>query len=224
MDIILLNNDAVKLMRQGREVISDFRSALAKLHCVDQHEGVDLADKVTPNFLSVRSAALDHSLFNTSSYEDHHAFSLFDRALIIDGNAKLVAASSIAGRDCTTAVVLFNSGLALHLRGIRDICSRQTSFKTALWLYKMAFDILERCSDSNDEVNRLVYLAAVNNMGHIYSHFCEGREAQHCLQLLHTMIETVKSSGIDVLSDEYLQFYMNASILRGREVSAAAAA
>jgi hypothetical protein len=91
----------------------------------------------------------------------------------------------------------------------------------------MAFGILERCSESEyHEVNQLVYLAVMNNMGHIYSHFCEGRGAQRYLQLLQTMLETMKSSGIDILSDEYLPFSMNVLILLvgGQEVAAAAAA
>jgi tetratricopeptide (TPR) repeat protein len=229
MDTIALNNNAVDLMRQGNleEVTSDFRSALAKLHRVNQHEVADLTDKVPPTFLSVRSVALEHSLLNTSSYpyqQDHHAFSLFERALVID-DAELAAVSSVAGQDCTSAVILFNTGLALHLQGMRDICSQQTSFKRALWFYHTAFEILERCtSNSDDKVNCLVYLAAMNNMGHIYSNFCEGREAQRCLQLLQTMLETMQSSDIDILSDEYLQFYMNVLTLRGQEVAAAAAA
>jgi hypothetical protein len=228
MNTILLNNNAVYLMQQGQDVVSDFRSALAKLHHVrEQHKGVDLGDKVAPNLLLIRSVPLDLSLSSpSSSYQDHHALSLFDRALIID-DAKSAAASSVAGRDCTTAVILFNTGLALHLKGIRDISSRQTSFKKALQLYTMAFGIQEDSdsdSDCIDEVSLLVYLAAMNNMGHIYSYFCEGRAAQHCLQFLYSMLETAKSSGIDVLSDEYLPFSMNALILLGREDAAAAAA
>jgi tetratricopeptide (TPR) repeat protein len=225
MDAILLNSNAVNLMQQGNfeKVASDFRSALAILHRVDQHEGVDLADKMTPNCLSVRSVPLENSLFNTSSHQDHHAFSLFDRALVID-DAKLEAASFIAGQDSTTAVVLFNAGLALHLQGRRNICLRQTSLKKALQLYTMAFDILERWLDSDDEVNRLVYLAAVNNMGHIYAHFCEGRKAQYCLQSLYAMLESMKTSGIDIFSNEYLPFSTNALTLRGQEVASAAAA
>jgi hypothetical protein len=228
MDTILLNNNAVDLMRRGNyeKVTSDFRSALVRLHRVDQNEDVSLADRVAsnaPTFLSVRSVPLEHSFLNTFSCQDHHAFSIFDRALVID-DAELAAVSSIAGQDCTSAVVLFNTGLALHLHGRREIRLQQTSFKSALWFYKMAFEILERCLDSNDEVNRLVYLAAINNMGHIYSHFCEGRETQHCLYLLQNMLVTMQNSDIDILSDEYLQFYMNVLILRGQEVAAAAAA
>jgi tetratricopeptide (TPR) repeat protein len=226
MDTIALNNNAVDLMQQGNfeKGNADFRSALVKLQRVDQHEDVDLADNVVATtFLSVRSVPLEHSLLNASSCQDHHAFSLFDRALVID-DAELAAVSSIAGQDCTSAVVLFNTGLALHLQGRRDISSRQVCFKKALRLYTMAFQIQETCSDSDDEVNHLVYLAAINNMGHIYSHFCEGRETRHCLHLLHTVLETAKSVGIDVLSDQYLLFSMNALILLGEDVAAAAAA
>jgi hypothetical protein len=228
MDTIALNNMAVDLMRQGylQEVTSDFRSALVELHRVDPHEDVYITDKMTPKFLSVWSVPLEHSLFNntSSSYQDHHAFSLFDRALVID-DAELAATSSIAGQNCSAAVVLFNMGLAFHLQGKRDIRSQHTSFKNALWFYNSAFEILERCSDSDDdEVNQLVYLAVINNMSHIYLHFCEGREAQHCLHLLQTMLEAMKSSGIDILSDEYLPFSMNVLVLRGQEVAAAAAA
>jgi tetratricopeptide (TPR) repeat protein len=226
MDIILLNNNAVNLMQQGNfeKVASDFRAALAIIHRVDQqHEGVDLADKVTPDCLSVRSVSLENYLFHPSSHQDHHAISIFDRGLVID-DAKLAAGSSTAGQDCTTAIVLLNAALALHLQGRRNICLQQTRLKKALQLYRMAFDILEKWLDSGDEVNRLVYLAAVNNMGQIYAHFCEGSKAQHCLQLLYTMLDAMKSSGIDIFNDEYLPFSMNALILWGQEVAAAAAA
>jgi predicted Zn-dependent protease with MMP-like domain len=227
MDTIALNNNAVDLMRQGylHDVNPDFRLALDKLHRIDEQEDVNLADNfVTPTFLSVRSVPLEHSLSNSSSYQDHHIFSLFDRALVIDG-AELVAASSNADKDCSAAVVLFNTGLAFHLQGRRDIRSQQTSFKKALSFYKMAFEILERCSKSEEEeVNQLVHLAVVNNMGHINSHFCEGTEAQNCLHLLQTMLETMKSSGIDILNHEYLPFSMNVLSLRGQAVAAAAAA
>jgi hypothetical protein len=225
MDTIALNNNAVDLMRQGnsQQVASDFRSALVNLHSVIRHEYVDLAEKLTPAFLSVRSVPLEGSLFHTPSYQEHHAFSLFDRALVID-DAELAAASSIAGQNCTSAVVLFNMALSLHLQGRRDIRSRHTSFKKALALYKLAVETLEISNDGDDGGNRLAYLAALNNMGHIYFHFCEGREAQHCIQLIQSMLATMKSSGIDICSYEHLPFYINVVILRGQEVAAAAAA
>jgi hypothetical protein len=73
-------------------------------------------------------------------------------------------------------------------------------------------------SGDGDEVNRLCILP-VNNMGHIYCTFVG--KAQHCLQLLFATLVTVKSSGIDIYSDDYRPF-MNALILWGQKSRRAA--
>jgi hypothetical protein len=224
METIALNNEAVVLMRQGKvqEVAPYFISALLKLHRVDQHKHVDRADKFAPSFLSVRSVPLEHSLFNTSSYQEHQVFSLFDRPLVID-DAELVLASSFAvdSSNCASAVILFNMGLALQLQGMQGLCPLQMSFKKALRFYRMAKAILER---SNDEVDGLVYLAVANNMGHIYSHFCETSKAKRCLEWLQSILEVVNGSEVCMLGDEYHPFQMNVLILHGQDAVAAAAA
>jgi tetratricopeptide (TPR) repeat protein len=228
MDTIVLNNDAVVLMRQGnlQEVAPYFISALVKLHRVDQRKHVDRTDKFAPSFLSVRSVPLEHSLFNTSSYQDHHVFSLFDRPLVID-DAELVLASSsfaVESSNCASAVILFNMGLALQLQGMQSLCPLQTSFEKALRFYRMAKAILERSTGSNDEVDGLVYLAVANNMGHIYSHFCETSKAKRCLEWLQSILEVVNGSEVCMLGDEYHPFQMNVLILHGQDAVAAAAA
>jgi hypothetical protein len=225
MDAIALNNNAVVLMRQCnlKEVTSNFIAALSKLHRVDQHEDVNLADKLTPTYLSVRSVPLEDSLFNTSSYQDHHAFSLFDRPLVID-DAELALVSSFAVKSCASAVIMFNMGLALQLQGMHNLCPLQKSFSNALRFYKKATQILERCTDSDDEVNCLVYLAVANNMGHIYSHFNETSKVQRCLEWLQTILEAVKDSEVYILGDDYHPFHMNVLILHGQDALAAAAA
>jgi tetratricopeptide (TPR) repeat protein len=237
MDTVALNHDGVDLMRQGnyQEAISVFRTvlrellprtALGDILCrVDQDEDVDLIDKVTRTFLSVRSVPLKNSLslFN-SSYQDHHTFSLFDRALIIDAT-ELVASSFTAGKICTAVVFLFNMGLAHQLQGMQELYSQQMHFKAAMRLYKMATEILERCRRaSGDDANGLLYLAVTNNMGHIYSHFCKTRVVQRCLKWLHNILENMERSNTDTLGDEFLPFYLNAQILRGQTALAAAAA
>jgi hypothetical protein len=228
MDTVALNGDAVSRMRQGnyQEAISVFRTALGEiLRRVDQDEDVGLTDKVTRTFLSVRSVPLEHSLslFNSSSYQDHHVFSLFDRALVID-SAELAAASSIAGQNCATAVVLFNMGLANQLQGMQDLPSQQTNFKKAMRHYIIATEILDRCTVSGDEVSGLLYLAVSNNMGHIYSHFCETKVAHRCLEWLHNILGSMARSNVDTLGDEYLPFHLNVMILHGQAALAAAAA
>jgi tetratricopeptide (TPR) repeat protein len=225
MDTIALNNDAIVLMRQGhlQEVASFFISALVKLQRIDQHEHVDLADKCATSSLSVQSVPLEHSLFNTSSYQEHHAFTLFDRPLVID-DTELVLASSFAVESCTAAVILFNMGLALQLQGMQNVYLLQTSFKRALRYYQMASKILERTAGSNDEVDSLVYLAVANNIGHIYSHFCEISKAKRCLEWLQRILEVVKDSEVYMVSDEYLPFQMNVLVSHGQDAVAAAAA
>jgi hypothetical protein len=228
MDPILLNTKAVDLMRQGKlkEATSDLRAALGELlRRVGQREDVDLADKVTPNYLSIRSVPLEESLslVENSSNQDHHAFSLFDRALVIE-NADL-AAVSIADQSCATAVVMYNMGLALQLQGMQDLRSKQANFKKATRLYQMATNVLEGRTGSEDHVSSgLVYLAVSNNMGYIYSHFCNTSEAQRCLTWLFTILQAMGISNTDILGDEYLPFHLNIVVLHGQHALAAAAA
>jgi tetratricopeptide (TPR) repeat protein len=229
MDIIAFNTRAVVLMQQGsfQEAISVFRTALGELlsPATDDHkqEDTDATDSVTPPLLSVRSVPFEHSLYKSSSYQDHHAFTLFDRPLVIDG-AGLALVSSFAVENCTSAVILFNMGLALQLEAMQDLRPLQTSFLKALRFYKMATEILERCTGSDAEVNCLVYLAVANNIGHIYSHFCETSKAQRCLEWLQTILENARVSEVNILGDEYHPFRMNVLILHGQDVVAAAAA
>jgi tetratricopeptide (TPR) repeat protein len=228
MDIITLNNNAVKLMQQGnfQKAVSFFRGALRDLlHLVaeDQQQHMDLADKVARSFLPVRSVPLGDSLslFKSSSNQDHHAFSIFDRALLIDSIDFEASYSSIAGQNRTSAVILFNMGLAYQLLGMQDLRSQQTSFVTAMQLYQMAADILQ---DSGDEVDGLTCLAVSNNMGHIFSHFCETSGTKLCLDRLQAGLHAIQSSDVDVLEDEYLPFHMNVLVLHGQAAGAAAAA
>jgi tetratricopeptide (TPR) repeat protein len=230
MESIPLNAQAVVLMQQGsfQEAISVFRTAIGELlgrPAGDDHqqENMDTTDNATPKLLSVRSVPLEHSLLNTSSCQDHHAFSLFDRPLVIDG-AELATVSSFAVENCVSAVILFNMGLALQLQGMRNVDSLQTSYLKALIFYKMATEILERCTNSDDEVNCLVYLAVANNMGQIYSTFCETSKAQQCLEWLQTILEAAKDSDAYILGDECHQFRMNVLIVHWQHAAAAAAA
>jgi hypothetical protein len=227
MDIIQLNTKAVELMRHGRlqEALSNFREALDEvLGRVDQH-GEDPANKVTSSFLSVRSVPLEEtlSLVKASSRHEHHAFSVFGRALVID-DAELVTASSIAGQKCATTVVMYNMGLAHQLQGMQDLRFQQVNFKKAMIFYQLATDVLEGSTGTKDQVSGLVYLAVSNNMGHIFSHFCNTKEAQYCLTWLFTILQAMEIYDTDILGDEYLPFHLNVLILHGQDAVAAAAA
>jgi tetratricopeptide (TPR) repeat protein len=225
MDIITLNANAIDLMRQGnfQDAIPVFRVALNELQdrlTYDQKQDMDLADKVTRTFLPVRSIPLRDALsllHPPSFYEDHHAFCIYDRALLIDSTDS-VATSSMAGQLSTAAALLFNLGLAYQLLGMQDLRSRESSFKRAMAVYHIATGIFGH--SVGDDVNGLTYLAVSNNMGHIYSHFCETRETQQCLD---SLLEGLYSfPNIDIRGDEYLQFHMNLVVQHGQGAAAAA--
>jgi tetratricopeptide (TPR) repeat protein len=226
LDTIALNHDAVYLMRHGcyQQAISVFRTALHG-SILQPDEDKDLANTVTHTSLSIRSVPLEASLalFSSSSYQDHHTFSLFDRALVID-DAELAAASSIAGQNSTAVVVLFNMGLAYQLQGMQDLRSQQTNFKKAMSFYNTATEILDRCTAYGDDVNGLLYLAVSNNLGHIYSHFCETAVVQRCLEWLNLILESMQRFNLHTAGNEYLPFHLNVLILRGQYALAAGAA
>jgi hypothetical protein len=224
MNIIALNANAVDLMRRGHvaEAISVFRVAVSELlqSVGGQEQDMDLADKVTRTFLlPVRSVPLgDNTL--SPLFQDHQAFSIFDRPLLIDTTG-VAAAYSLADQNCLSVVILFNMGLAYQIFGMQDIRLQQTSFKKAMKLYQMATATLEK---SSDEGNCLVSLALSNNMGHIYSHFYETSETQRCLDCLQAGLRAFHSSNMDILDECLLPFHVNVLVNRGQASVPAAAA
>jgi hypothetical protein len=226
MDIFALNTNAVDLMRRGdlQQAISVFRVAVSELvQSVDdeKEQDIDLADKVNRSFLSVRSVPLGDTL--SLLFQDHHAFSIFDRPFLID-TTDLAAACSLEGQNCLSVIMLFNMGLAYQLLGMQDLRSEQTSFKKAMKLYQMATTILGSSGDEA-EGTCLVCLALSNNKGHIYSHFCEANETQHCLDNLQAGLHAFHSSNVQIFEAEYLlPFHMNVLVLHGQTLAAAGAA
>jgi len=59
-----------------------------------------------------------------------------------------------------------------------------------------------------------------NNMGHIYSHFCETEEAQRCLEWLRIVLEVSQSCDEDMLGNECMLFRLNIFILHGQDTAA----
>jgi hypothetical protein len=234
MDVIAVNNSAVNLMRQGslHTAIPSFHSALHELHRItgsqQQNMKMDhiapIADHNSGNrpfVRKVRSIPLGDTL-KSSIYQDQDAFSIFDRAFFIDSSASSASTYSSEGQNFTTTVLLYNMGLAHQLLGMQDFPSRQRNLKKAAKLYRMAAAILGKFGD---EANSLVFLAVLNNMGHIYSHFCDTQESQRCVDSLQAGLYAIQQdSEVEILEDEFSAFQMNVLIMRGQNKVAAAAA
>jgi tetratricopeptide (TPR) repeat protein len=225
MDIIEVNNNAVNLMRRGsfRKAIPFFLSALRELHRITglQRQSTNMnpidddSKRSRTLVREVRSVALGDTLsyLKPSIYQDQDAFSVFDRAFLIDSSASASIYSS-EGQNFTTTVLLYNMGLAHQLLGMQDLPSRQRNLKKAMKVYRMAAAI----------ANDLVSLAVSNNMGHIYSYFCETQESQRCLDYLQAGLKEIQQdSKVEILAEEFRAFQMNVLIMHGQKVAAAAA-
>jgi tetratricopeptide (TPR) repeat protein len=224
MDIIELNNNAVGLMRQGsfQKAIPSFLSALRELHRItgEQKQNMNMGpidddSTVNSTFVrKVRTVPLGDALsvLKPSIYQDQDAFSIFDRAFLID-SSDLASIYSNEGQNSTTSVLLYNMGLAYQLLGMQDFRSQQRNLKKAMKVYRMAAAV----------ANDLVSLAVSNNKGHIYSYFCETQDSQRCLDSLQAGLNEIRDSKVEILVDEFSAFQMNVLIMHRQKVVAAAA-
>jgi tetratricopeptide (TPR) repeat protein len=228
MDIIAVNNNAVKLMHQGsfHEAIPLFLSALRELHRITgvqkQSMNMDTIDgdnSTRSTFVrEVRSIPLGDALsyLKPSIYQDQDAFSIFDRAFLIESSdLSSSTINSSEGQHFTAPVLLYNMGLACQLLGMEDVRSQHSNLKKAMKAYRMAAAIA-----SND----LVSLAVSNNMGHIYSQFCDTQESQRCLDSVQAGLCAIEDSEAEILEDEFSAFEMNVLIMHGQKTVASAAA
>jgi tetratricopeptide (TPR) repeat protein len=231
MDIIAVNTNAVDLMRQGsfQKAIFFFRAALRELHLITgaqkQNMNTPPTDEVEMSRTfrrEVSSVPLGDALLvlKPSIYQDHDAFSIFDRAFLID-SSDLVSVHSVKGQNYATTVLLFNMGLAYQLLGMQDFRSQCTSLKKAMKIYQMTVAMLE---NSGGEENGLICLALSNNMSHIYTHFCETQESQRCLDCLQENLIAIHNSNVEILVDEFRAFQMNVLLMHRKRAVAAAAA
>jgi tetratricopeptide (TPR) repeat protein len=229
MDIIAVNNNAVYLLRQGsfHKAIPFFLSAVRELHRItwDQKQNMRNIDPIDDRSFvqEVRSVPLGDTLsyLKPSIYQDQDAFSIFDRAFLIDSSASASTYYSEEGQHYLTTVLLYNMGLAYQLLGMEDLLSQRKNLKKAMKIYQMTAAILEK---SGDEANVLVFLAVSNNMGHIYSHFCETQDSQRCLDCLLEGLNKIQDSKVKIRVDEFRAFQMNVMMMHGQRTLAAAAA
>jgi tetratricopeptide (TPR) repeat protein len=228
MDIIATNNNGVNLMRQGsfRKAIPFFLSAVRELHRItgEQKENMNMDTIDDRTFVrEARSVPLGDTLsyLKPSIYRDQGTFSVFDRAFLIDSSDLAYLSSSEEGQHCATTVLFYNMGLAYQLLGMEDISSQRKNLRKAMKVYQMAAAILEK---SGDEANDLICLAVSNNMGHIFSHFCETQDSQRCLDCLLAVLNNIQDSKVKIRVDEFRAFQTNIMMMHGQSALAAAAA
>jgi len=110
---------------------------------------------------------------------EYDAFLLFDRALTITPKIDHLLKDSEPLQYLTLVVLLYNTGLCLHLEGLRKGHSHM--LRQAQQFYDMSYSILCEGSLSNEPLlSALPRMALLNNIGHIHAQFGSFNHACMC--------------------------------------------
>lgn len=163
---------------------------------------------------------------NNGAVLPENVFMLFDQAFIPASSPESVdGAASPRYQELAYAFILYNLGLALHMKGMEHEKHYQ-SLHLAVKFYRMALAVLEQhCDDGRPSEIVLLLLALFNNIGHIRSHFADINEALHCVQWLRSLV-TAKSPLLmnSHLREEHSFFTLSILIPPGLEFALAPAA
>jgi len=204
--IIHQNTKAIEFMNNGLfgEAIDMLNGAL---QCVQMgiiescNEGAD-QETSGMNILRIGDSP---SIPHQSDFSRDGLFELFDKAIVMETTSNdhdlLLAGSTGSQAICA---LLFNLGLAYHLSNKLD---------KALKIYRIAAYLLESSSDL-DEIDDLIILGTINNLGCIYANFFKTAEARRCLKTIRIVLENWLHDPLNLgdLPEVYFHFYLTAFV------------
>lgn len=226
-NVARINENAVSSLIAGdyQKSLSISRVALGMLRNVRQNAPTRenffvLKAKTFHDYkLRVRSALLPNSR-GTTCEENTGAFEIFNRALLLE-HEELCQMESTRQDITVAVVVLYNSGLCHHLRGLQHGNSKDIA--TAAKMYTSAYCILAGPEMIPYEQDALLMLAILNNLGHIYQNcLCEYTQAWDCLSALNECLASIEEG--DLSDDEYIFFSMASGLGMSRNFIATPAA
>lgn len=177
--VLAVNENAVRLMRSGKftQAIQYLEAALRRVH-------VSVVGLVTVDLQSRKNEGIQIKMIEVPDYGSvSSAFSFFNKAMIVGRNSssRSDGCCGLTG-NLMAMVLLFNTALALHSLG------QEVFLRKAVKCYRMAMALSAGTVDSNSVVERLVYVASVNNLGYIHYCFSEKEEATNCLTVLRIVL------------------------------------
>lgn len=111
-----------------------------------------------------------------------------------------------------TMGLFYNLGLAHHLAGLLDASESQDHLKEAVAFYKYSLALLQ----SQEDIPRFetwctFALGLLNNMGHIFYHFCKTEEARACSDEIELLLESYDIPFLSVEEEEFFATILCAS-------------
>ncbi|EEC48433.1 predicted protein [Phaeodactylum tricornutum CCAP 1055/1] len=204
-----LNDHAVCLLQHEdySNGLTFLRKGLREILCIIRNQSQHKNDINTASEISISLVTISESTRGDSD----NCFSLLNRGLTFTSTGT----SPNSGNTHTkvTSVLLYNSGLACHLQGLKSGSSAH--LKKAVQFYEMALSAIDSLGTGRDDFSALALLALANNKGHIKSCFFETEETRSCLELLSGTFSSISHPSAIMGESEYLVFFM--SLLYGQQ-------
>ena len=188
-----LNNRAVARFAEGRledaqrvlqRALDDFLGSILRPQEEDHAENVDVVDR--PNMESTRDpktiqlpAKVDEAY---TAFSPYNAYSLYDRAIEVSNQQ--------IHPDEMPVVLLYNTGLALHARGL---CKANNGLlRQAMEIYNMAYVLTKESAVIASPILRVACVAILANMSNIHAHFGNDSQAFSLYNCLRGAFEQAK--------------------------------
>jgi hypothetical protein len=192
-------DELIKAIEVLRQCLVPVITAANNVSCHDSSNDTVLGDGQHYTFRSVPT-----SIYAFLDHHDDNSFYLFKRAILVEECDHTLTPSDRL-MNYISMVVAYNLGLAHHLLGMQNGDNQRKNYSKALTMYHAAYDLMMECPADNRD---LLYLAVLNNMGHIYNYSFDSRNSQACLEGMEFIVMPYSSNG-KKMSDDYTPFLMN---------------
>jgi len=197
-------SDAIGKLRSAvRSVVPDFHSVLA-----------DHSESESVELLEIKFVPLRETFdSNQSFYAHYNGYYVYANAISFPVT-EMDETKSLSDSDLTliSAILLFDLGLAFHLRGLQVATKCQEHYlNNSLRIYDMALAVLENCESvprTIDVPTNFLRMALYNNMGHIYLILLNEENELWCIHRLE-MIISIDEACDELLLEEISQFQLN---------------
>lgn len=221
--VSITNNEAVNvfLRRGGHEMcINLLHKALEGLRSVMSEDHT--ATEPLPRGACFSAVPVDEAESSTlMAASPANFFTIYPQAFTFQYNGRVVDEPSSFE---VSVALLFNTGLAHHLRGMRHPTSCQSDLKEALHYYKLGLALVRQnagiCSQSN--AFYLISLALLNNAGHVFEHFGHTHHAKKCRNNMENLLD--KNEFFSIPEEQFEIFHSNVFFSKSSVIRAAPAA
>ena len=189
---VSLNNTGVALLGLGqqKQAFDTFRLALETFNQDESQETSGYA--AASDDASIGDLVLDGTTHQAQSVVIvMHLEAAGDDAEDVDlhffNRALVLRSDEVRDQDVVFASVLYNIALVNHIRGVHQTRMQDRCFRAAKKLYQLASEIIQ-IHDDQSIFDDILFLALVNNLGHIQAPLGQTMEAQEQNDILRSIV------------------------------------